>query len=104
MAVILGLQNNARVLLGSATPSYESYFNALTGKYGLVNLMKRHTNVELPEILVADVKRAYKRKKMHSVLSPELYELMETAKENNEQVILWNVFHAAGFQNAKTAT
>ena len=89
MAVILGLQNNAKVLLGSATPSYESYFNALTGKYGLVNLMKRHTNVELPELLIADVKRAYKRKQMHSILSPELYELMETALANNEQVILF---------------
>ncbi len=89
MAVILGLQNNAKVLLGSATPSYESYFNALSGKYGLVNLMKRHTNMELPELMVADVKRAYKRKQMRSVLSPELYELMETALANNEQVILF---------------
>lgn len=89
MAVILGLQNNAKVLLGSATPSYESYYNARSGKYGLVNLTKRHSNMELPEIIVADVKRAYKRKQMHSFLSPELYELMENALENNEQVILF---------------
>jgi len=89
MAVILGLQNNAKVLLGSATPSYESYFNALSGKYGLVNLMKRHTNIELPELLIADVKRAYKRKQMHSILSPELYELIQTALANNEQIILF---------------
>ena len=89
MAVIMGIQNNARVLLGSATPSYESYFNALAGKYGLVNLTKRHADVELPEIIVADVKKAYKRKQMHSVLTPELYGLMESAMENHEQVILF---------------
>jgi primosomal protein N' (replication factor Y) len=89
MAVIMGMQNNARVLLGSATPSFESYFNALTGKYGLVNLTKRHADVELPEIIVADIKKAWKRKQMHSVLTPELYGLMETALENHEQVILF---------------
>ncbi|NQU54656.1 MAG: primosomal protein N', partial [Bacteroidetes bacterium] len=89
MAVILGFQNKAKVLLGSATPSYESYHNALKGKYELVNLLKRHNDVELPEIVVADVKRAYKRKQMRSVLSPELYELMETALEKKEQIILF---------------
>ncbi len=89
MAVILGVQNNAKVLLGSATPSYESYYNTLKGKYGLVNLLKRHNDVELPEIIIADVNRAYKRKQMHSILSPELFELMETALEKNEQIILF---------------
>lgn len=89
MAVVLGLQNNAKVLLGSATPSYESYYNALAGKYGLVNLFKRHSEMELPEIIIADVKKAYKQKRMHSVLSPELYGLMESALEKNEQVILF---------------
>ena len=89
MAVILGFQNHAKVLLGSATPSYESYYNALNGKYQLVNLLKRHNDVELPEIIIADVKRAYKRKQMHSILSPELFELMETALEKNEQIILF---------------
>ena len=89
MAVILGFQNKAKVLLGSATPSYESYYNALQGKYALVNLLKRHNDVELPEIVIADVKRAYKRKQMRSILSPELYELMETALDNKEQIILF---------------
>jgi len=89
MAVILGLQNNARVLLGSATPSFETYYNALTGKYGLVNLMKRHTNAELPETIIADVKKAHQRKQMHSVLTPQLYGLIQNAAENNEQVILF---------------
>lgn len=89
MAVILGFQNKAKVLLGSATPSYESYYNALRGKYELVNLLKRHNDVDLPEIIVADVKRAYKRKQMRSILSPELYELMETALGKKEQIILF---------------
>ncbi|WP_346856437.1 primosomal protein N' [uncultured Draconibacterium sp.] len=89
MAVILGLQNNAKVLLGSATPSYESYYNALAGKYGLVNLFKRHSEMQLPEIIVSDLKRAYKRKEMRSLLTPDLYELMETALEKKEQIILF---------------
>ncbi len=89
MAIILGFQNNAKVLLGSATPSFESYHNALTKKYGLVNLTKRHANVELPETIIADVKRAYKRKLMHSVLTPQLYGLMQKATENKEQTILF---------------
>lgn len=89
MAVVMGFQNNAKVLLGSATPSFESYYNALTGKYALVNLLKRHANVEPPEIVVADIRRAYKRKQMRSILTPELYENIETALENREQVILF---------------
>ncbi|SHF29875.1 replication restart DNA helicase PriA [Mariniphaga anaerophila] len=89
MAIVLGKQNNANVLLGSATPSYESFYNALMGKYGLVSLTKRHSNVELPEIIVADLTRAWKRKQMHSVLTPELFGLMEDALNNREQVILF---------------
>jgi primosomal protein N' (replication factor Y) len=89
MAVVLGHQHNSKVLLGSATPSFESYFNAIHGKYALVNLFKRHSEIELPEIVVADVKRAYKRKQMHSVLTPELYHEMEKALENREQIILF---------------
>ena len=89
MAVILGYQHDAKVLLGSATPSFESYFNAVNGKYGLVNLFKRHSEMELPEIIIADVKRAYKRKQMHSILTPELYDHMNTALENGEQIILF---------------
>jgi len=89
MAVVLGYQHEAKVLLGSATPSFESYFNAVNGKYALVNLFKRHSKTELPEIIVADVKRAYKRKQMHSILTPELFNQMETALENGEQIILF---------------
>lgn len=89
MAVVLGIQSKSKVLLGSATPSYESYFNALTGKYGLVNLEKRHSNVELPEVIVTDMKRAWKKKQMRSVLTPKLFDLMDNALANKEQVILF---------------
>lgn len=89
MAVVLGNQNNAKVLLGSATPSFESYYNVLNQKYALVNLLKRHAEIELPEIVVADVKRAYKRKQMRSVLTPELYQQIETALGKDEQIILF---------------
>ena len=89
MAVVLGYQHNAKVLLGSATPSFESYFNAIHGKYALVNLFKRHGEMELPEIIIADVKQAYKRKQMRSILTPELYNQIEVALENGEQIILF---------------
>jgi len=89
MAVVLGIQNKAKVLLGSATPSFESYFNAKSGKYGLVNLDKRHSNLELPEVMIIDLKWAWKKKQMHSVLSHELFELMNTALSKGEQVILF---------------
>ncbi len=89
MAVVLGIQHQAKVLLGSATPSFDSYYNALKGKYGLVNLEKRHSNMELPELIVSDIKKAWKKKQMYSVLSPELYQLMEEALLNKEQVILF---------------
>lgn len=89
LAVVLGLQTGARVLLGSATPSFESYHNAQSGKYGYVSLMQRHGDARLPEIIISDLKRAHKRKEMHSVLTHELYLLMKEALEKNEQVILF---------------
>lgn len=88
-AVVLGYQHNAKILLGSATPSVESYYNALTGKYALVNLLKKHARLESPEIILSDINKAYKRKQMHSVLSPELYECIEKALDDQEQVILF---------------
>jgi primosomal protein N' (replication factor Y) (superfamily II helicase) len=89
MAVVLGKQNGANVLLGSATPSYESYYNALTGKYGLVNLNIKHSNIEPPEIIVADLTRARKKRTMQSVLTPELFRLTDEALQKKEQVILF---------------
>lgn len=89
MAVVMGFQNGAKVLLGSATPSVESIYNAQIGKYALIRLSKRHAGIEPPEIKIANVKRAYQQKKMRSFLTPELYENMETALENHEQIILF---------------
>lgn len=89
MAVVLASHHKAQVLLGSATPSLESYYNAITGKYALVNLFKMHADIALPQIETADVKRAAKRKQMHAMLTPELYSGISKALENGEQVILF---------------
>lgn len=88
-AIFLAQMQNAKVLLGSATPSIESYYNAKQGKYGLVELNKRHGNIQLPEILVADIKEATKRKKMKSHFSPELLSMMEKCLEEEKQIILF---------------
>ncbi len=89
MAVILGRQHKAPVLLGSATPSFESYLNALTGRYGLVKLEKRHGEARMPKVVVADLQRAFKRRQMVSMLSPDLFENMVQALETGNQVILF---------------
>lgn len=89
MAVVAGIQHQAPILLGSATPSFESYRNAKTGKYGLVTLPHRFGHAGLPEIIVADLLRARKRREMKSLLTPELYQLMTAALQNGEQVILF---------------
>ncbi|MCX6181943.1 MAG: primosomal protein N' [Bacteroidetes bacterium] len=89
MSVILGWKHKAKVLLGSATPSIESYHNALNEKYGLVKLEKRHGGVMMPEILCADVQEERRKKKMKSIFSSLLIEHMEAALENREQIILF---------------
>jgi primosomal protein N' (replication factor Y) (superfamily II helicase) len=89
MAVVLGSQQKCLVLLGSATPSFESYFNAQTGKYGLVVLSRRFGNTPPPDIIVADIRRARKRREMRSILTPELYAEMDNALKAGEQIILF---------------
>jgi len=89
MAILMGNIHQAKVLLGSATPSYETYFNARTSKYGLVNLTERYQGIELPILKTANVLEAYKRKQMRSVFTPELYDEIASALENKEQVILF---------------
>ncbi len=89
MAILLGNIHGAKVLLGSATPSYETYFNARAGKYGLVNLTERFQGIEMPELVAANTLEAQKRKLMHSILSPELYNEISVALKNKEQVILF---------------
>jgi primosomal protein N' (replication factor Y) len=88
-AVVLGHLKKIPVLLGTATPSVETYFNATTGKYGLVELKERHLNIELPKIITADFKEAYRRKQMRSHLTPELFDQITEALKQNEQVILF---------------
>jgi primosomal protein N' (replication factor Y) len=88
-AIILGHLQHAPVLLGTATPAVETYYNATSGKYGLVTLNERHQNMEMPEILTADFKDAYRRKQMNSHLTPLLFEEITGALERKEQVILF---------------
>ncbi|MDP2338725.1 MAG: primosomal protein N' [Bacteroidota bacterium] len=89
MAILMGNIHGAKVLLGSATPSYETYFNARSNKYGLVNLNERFLGIEMPELVPANTQEAYKRKQMRSVFTPELYDEIATALANKEQVILF---------------
>ncbi|MGD9930549.1 MAG: primosomal protein N' [Mangrovibacterium sp.] len=89
VAVVLGQIHHAPVILGTATPSFESYFNAKTGKYALVELTERYKNISLPEMMIADVREATRRKQMKSLLTPELFEQINTALTNDEQVILF---------------
>lgn len=88
-AIWLANHHKAKVLLGSATPSVESYYNARSGKYALVEILKRHGDVQMPEILVADVKKDTREKKMKSHLSPLLFNAVQQALENKKQVILF---------------
>lgn len=88
-AVVLASMHKAKVLMGTATPSFESYFNALTKKYGYVKLSHRHRDVSMPEIVVADLTDAHKRKLMKSHFTPLLYDNIQSALEANEQVILF---------------
>ena len=79
----------ANVLLGSATPSIETYWNAQQKKYGYVSLETRFGNVKMPEILVADIKEDTRKKKMKSHFSPLLVKEMTEALERKEQIILF---------------
>lgn len=88
-AIVLASMHGAKTLLGTATPSVESYFNAQSGKYGLVELNKRHADMELPSFLVVDIKEAYRKKRMEGHFSDELLEKMKKSLENKEQVILF---------------
>ncbi|MBI9056292.1 MAG: primosomal protein N' [Labilibaculum sp.] len=88
-ALYLAHLHKAKTLLGTATPAIETYYNAKTGKYGLVELFQRHQNIEMPEIIIADIKEARRKKRMKSIFSPELMEMMTTSLENKEQIILF---------------
>ena len=83
------MYDGAKVLLGTATPSMESYHNAATSKYGYVRLATRYRNVAMPEIRVVDTKDLYRRKMMRGAFSPDLLEAMRGALKNGKQIILF---------------
>lgn len=81
--------HGANVLLGSATPSIESYWNAKEKKFGLVEITERYGNLKLPEIVISNLKEATRKKKMKSHFSQFLIDEMQTYLDNKEQIILF---------------
>lgn len=88
-AIYLAATNKAHVLLGSATPGVETYHNALTGKYGLVEMKQRFGGMDMPEIRVVDLKDEQKKRTMHGIFSGALIDQLKLALENGEQAILF---------------
>ncbi len=89
VAVMMAAATGAKVLLGTATPCMETYHNALTGKFGLVELTTRYQGIELPEIRIVDVKDLRRRKMMSGPFSPQLLAAMRQALGDGKQVILF---------------
>ena len=87
--VLAGMYPDCKVLLGTATPSMESYYNAQEGKYGLVELKTRYQDIQLPEIQVVDVKDLRHRKMMTGAYSPQLLAAIREALNHGEQAILF---------------
>jgi primosomal protein N' (replication factor Y) len=88
-AIVLAGLFKSKTLLGSATPSLESYFNAQQNKYGLVEITKRYNNVLMPEIELVDIKDKHKRKRMKGHFSDRLIEEMTEALQDGHQIILF---------------
>ncbi len=88
-AIVLATMHGAKVLLGSATPALETYYNAVQGKYGLVTLKERYGKVLMPEIELIDIRDKLKRRRMTGHFSDRLLEEMEEVLEAGEQVILF---------------
>ena len=88
-AIVLAQLFKAKTLLGTATPSLETYYNAMSGKYGLVELTQRYKGIELPEIQIVDIKDLQHRKMMNGLFSPLLLAKVREALERGEQAILF---------------
>ncbi len=88
-SIVLAGLHKAKTILGSATPSVESYNNAVTGKYGLVELKERFGSIKLPSIILANTWEAYRKKLMVSHFTPELLNAIDEALGKNEQIILF---------------
>ncbi|MBP5682771.1 MAG: primosomal protein N' [Bacteroidales bacterium] len=90
-AIVLATMHNAKTLLGSATPSIDSYFNAKTAKYGLVELLKRYSTASLPEITVIDTLEAARTSSMQSIFATSLIsEISNTIKHGQQAMIFRN--------------
>lgn len=96
-AQVLALYHDARVLLGTATPSFETLYNARNNKFGFVSIATRYGNVKAPEIILANTRVAMKRKQMVSHFSPQLMQGITEALDNKEQVILFQ--NRRGYSN-----
>lgn len=88
-AVVLAKFHAAKLLMGSATPSLESFYNAINNRYGLVSLKKRFGNVLMPEIELVDIKEKHRKKLMKGHFSDRLLEEINEALKNKEQIILF---------------
>ena len=88
-AIVLAAMYGAKTLLGTATPSIESWQNAREGKYGFVQLKERYKEIQLPEIIPVDIKELHRKKRMVGQFSPLLIQHMKEALEQEEQVILF---------------
>lgn len=89
VAMMMAQWAKARVVLGTATPSAESYYNAVQGKYQLVELNQRYKDLRLPQINVVDTKDLYRRRIMRSILSPQLETAVHVALDRGEQAIIF---------------
>ena len=88
-AMVLASFFGAKTLLGTATPSIDTYYNATTGKYALVNLNRRYSSLQLPEIEIVDIKEQARRKLMTGPFSDPLVEAMSSALKEKKQIILF---------------
>ena len=88
-AIVLAKFHKAKILLGSATPSLESFFNAQQNKYGFVELNRRFGNIQLPKIQLIDVKEKQKKKEMKGHFSDQMLKLIQEALDEREQIILF---------------
>lgn len=88
-AIVLASMHGAKTLLGTATPAIESYYNATQGKYGLVELNTRYSDIALPEVLTANTKELRKKKLMNDNFSPLLIDKIAVALKQGEQAILF---------------
>lgn len=88
-SIVLAAMYGAQTLLGTATPSIETWYNATSGKYGLVELKERYKEIQLPEIIPVDIKELHRKKRMNGPFSPLLLQYAQEALEQKEQVILF---------------